>query len=154
MRTSDGAWLLLLCLAGCSAGESSAKAADDAIDCAVHGAARFAHVCAVERGEGPDARLLIVRHPDGGFRRFERIGPAGLVSWPAVCIVGDREGKSDVAKPNSRSGRIGAERRDAVDAARRTRAPFHAIHTATPDADGDFPNSCPAGAGGLGFIRA
>jgi hypothetical protein len=95
LRNSDGAWLRRLRLAGCSAGESSAKAADDVIDCAVHGAARFAHVCAVERGEGPDARLLIVRHPDGGFRRFERIGPAGLAAADgaeSVAIARTAEG--------------------------------------------------------------
>ena len=80
MRTSDGAWLLLLCLAGCSAGESSAKAAGDAVDCAVHGAARFAQECTVERGEQDGSRLLIVRHPDGSFRRLELLGGAGLAS--------------------------------------------------------------------------
>jgi hypothetical protein len=71
MRISDAAWLLLLGLAGCSAGGPSAKAAGDVIDCALRGAAGFAHDCRVERREQDGARLLIVHHPDGGFRRFE-----------------------------------------------------------------------------------
>jgi hypothetical protein len=80
MRTSDGAWLLPLCLAGCSAGESSAKVAGDVIDCAVDGAARFARECTVERGEDGKGRLLIVRHPDGSFRRFEVLGDPSLAA--------------------------------------------------------------------------
>jgi hypothetical protein len=81
MRISDVAWLLPLCLAGCSAGEPSAKAAADVIDCAIHGAADFMHACTVERREEDGARLLIVHHPDGGFRRFRLLeGGAGLAA--------------------------------------------------------------------------
>jgi len=41
------------------------------VACAVAGAAEFRDVCAVERARAGDALFLVVRHPDGGFRRFE-----------------------------------------------------------------------------------
>jgi len=44
---------------------------DDLIDCATGSAAGFAHDCAVERTVQDGAVVLIVRHPDGGFRRFK-----------------------------------------------------------------------------------
>jgi hypothetical protein len=67
MRTAVG---LALLLAACSPSESGAPAAqgDALIDCALGGAAEFAHDCSLERR--PDG-TLIVRHPDGGFRRFK-----------------------------------------------------------------------------------
>jgi len=71
MRTSSAGTLLLL--AACSQGASEPPAAhpDDLIECAVAGAASFARDCAVERGQVDGAPILIIRHPDGGFRRFE-----------------------------------------------------------------------------------
>ena len=46
------------------------------IECALHGAATFARTCTLERaGNGG----LVVRHPDGGFRRFTAAGD-GLVT--------------------------------------------------------------------------
>ena len=35
------------------------------------GAAEFGRACAVERNEVDGVPILVVRHPDGGFRRFE-----------------------------------------------------------------------------------
>jgi hypothetical protein len=95
MRISDAAWLLL-CLAGCSAGAPSATAAGDVIDCAIHGAAEFAHDCAVERREEDGVSLLIVHHPDGGFRRFRLVDDgAGLAAADgaeavAIARTGER----------------------------------------------------------------
>lgn len=40
------------------------------IGCALAGASQFTQDCALERAAGGEARLLVVRHPDGGFRRF------------------------------------------------------------------------------------
>jgi hypothetical protein len=74
MRTAGG---LLLLLAACSSGASDTSGApvaeqtDNVIDCAVGGATAFAHTCAVERSEEQGALVLVVQHPDGGFRRFE-----------------------------------------------------------------------------------
>lgn len=72
MRISDAEWLLLA-LAGCSAGGTSADIGDRLIDCALGGAAAFSHDCSVERRRQEGRDLLIVHHPDGGFRRFELV---------------------------------------------------------------------------------
>ena len=68
MRAAAG---LALLLAACSPSESSAPTAqgDALIDCAIGGAAQFAHDCSLERSRRDGT--LVVRHPDGGFRRFK-----------------------------------------------------------------------------------
>jgi hypothetical protein len=65
MRISSAAPLLLLL------GACSAEASDDFIECAVGGTTAFALDCAVERSEQDGTLFLVVRHPDGAFRRFE-----------------------------------------------------------------------------------
>lgn len=42
----------------------------ETVACALGGAATFTEVCFLELSEGQ----LIMHHPDGGFRRFERDG--------------------------------------------------------------------------------
>ena len=66
-------WLAFLPLAACAqdAPKASAADSDDRIACAVGGAAEFARACQVERREVDGVPILVVRHPDGGFRRFE-----------------------------------------------------------------------------------
>lgn len=44
------------------------------IACAVDGQAEFADVCAVELAQVDGKRIVVVRHPGGGFRRFEILG--------------------------------------------------------------------------------
>ena len=79
MRTA--AVLLLLALAGCSgdAEEPGASGLTESgevppgaelIECAIGGAQGFEKTCVVEQAEDEGATILIVRHPDGGFRRF------------------------------------------------------------------------------------
>lgn len=65
----------LLLAAGC--GGATGKGADDPaaaeaerVDCAPAGAGEFQRTCLVERVEGAEGVILIVRHPDGGFRRL------------------------------------------------------------------------------------
>ena len=72
-RTSSAAILLLLaaCDAPDAAGAPQTADPDDLIECAVGGAADFARECLVERTPGDEGLILTVRHPDGGFRRFE-----------------------------------------------------------------------------------
>jgi hypothetical protein len=72
-RTSSAAILLLLaaCDAPDAAGAPQAADPDNLIDCAVSGAAAFARECVVERTPADEGLILTVRHPDGGFRRFE-----------------------------------------------------------------------------------
>ena len=71
-RTSSAAALLLL--AACGQGSAVAPRAepnpDDLIECAVGGAAAFVRECAVEQADEDGTPILIVRHPDGAFRRF------------------------------------------------------------------------------------
>ena len=75
MRALLGCGLLLL--AACQSGEqpgehASAQSADEnMIECALDGAAEFERVCEVERAEVDGVKSLTVRHPDGGFRRFD-----------------------------------------------------------------------------------
>lgn len=90
------ALLALAALAACSQGNepdpSQPAEGSEHIACAVDGAADFAEVCAVERVAG-DGRLgLVVRHPGGGFRRFEVVPGKGV-----TVIDGADAGKVQVA---------------------------------------------------------
>ncbi len=50
---------------------AAAQAADDGrIECAINGDRDFSSGCQTERLSGENGVTLIVRHPDGGFRRF------------------------------------------------------------------------------------
>jgi len=70
----------MLALAACSSQAPGAGGADDeTIACALGGAERFEPVCTVERTRRGDVVTLVVRHPDGGFRRFDVLdGGRGL----------------------------------------------------------------------------
>lgn len=86
MRISSTA-VLALVLAACSGGEPAAEqlaqtspstaaaeqpAEDDGkIACALAGAKEFSRDCTIERIQQDGKLTLVVRHPDGGFRRFE-----------------------------------------------------------------------------------
>ncbi len=81
MRISSALILLLAC-AGCSAGAEQPQAAAGAqrIECALGTGAEFAADCLVESSDVENARIVTVRHPDGGFRRFEQVADGrGLV---------------------------------------------------------------------------
>lgn len=67
-------------LAACGDGNSLADAERDAagdaaaagkIECALAGSAEFRRACTTETLAGEKGRMLVVRHPDGGFRRFD-----------------------------------------------------------------------------------
>ncbi len=50
---------------------AASQAADDGrIECAINGDSNFSNGCRSERLSGENGVTLIVRHPDGGFRRF------------------------------------------------------------------------------------
>jgi hypothetical protein len=52
--------------------EAAQEAAlDGKIECALAGAEVFARTCTTERIAGGKGNILVIRHPDGGFRRFE-----------------------------------------------------------------------------------
>lgn len=45
-------------------------ASGNEIACAVGGAAVFTPDCIIDRTMSPEGRILVIRHPDGGFRRL------------------------------------------------------------------------------------
>ena len=54
-------------------GSGAAQSAEDdgKIACALAGAKEFTRDCTIERAQQDGKLTLVVRHPDGGFRRFE-----------------------------------------------------------------------------------
>ena len=63
--------LALSLLAGCGAEGRDASAADDGrIYCRIGNAAQFERFCTIERARGEEGLVLVVRKPDGGFRRL------------------------------------------------------------------------------------
>jgi hypothetical protein len=65
--------LAALALAGCSSEPDKAPLVAEGaeqIPCALGGAAAFSSSCAVDRSQVDGKLTLIVRHPDGAFRRF------------------------------------------------------------------------------------
>lgn len=76
--------LLFIGLAACSDGNrppdpKQPAAGDEHIACAVGGETVFRKVCAVDRVRRDGTLTLVVRHPDGAFRRFDVLdGGRGL----------------------------------------------------------------------------
>ena len=65
-----------LALAACSEPDVDQSQADegaDMIECALGEGSEFGPDCLVEREEVEGEKHLIVRHPDGGFRRFAQL---------------------------------------------------------------------------------
>ena len=52
------------------ASADEAAALDGKVECALAGSAHFERTCTTERIAGADGELLVIRHGDGGFRRF------------------------------------------------------------------------------------
>jgi hypothetical protein len=71
-------------IAGCNdAGEAASAPANDSamIDCSLNGAGGFGRDCTMERVEQDGEDFVIVRHPDGAFRRFQLGVPGrGLIT--------------------------------------------------------------------------
>ncbi|MCP5396408.1 MAG: hypothetical protein H6918_06705 [Sphingomonadaceae bacterium] len=67
-----------LLVAACSSGpepEPQPQATEGAeqIDCAIGPGSEFGSQCLIEEVMEGETKLLVVRHPDGGFRRFEQL---------------------------------------------------------------------------------
>jgi hypothetical protein len=61
-----------LVLSACTpAGQAAPDEARERIACAVGGAVEFTEDCVLERTSVEGAQMLVIRHPDGGFRRLE-----------------------------------------------------------------------------------
>lgn len=63
--------LLAVAVSACGEDVEEADTPSGNIECALAGAGGFSEDCTMERDEREGQSLLIVRHPDGGFRRFE-----------------------------------------------------------------------------------
>jgi hypothetical protein len=72
MRGAVIAVVVLGLMAGCSRHAEAPKVAEggEHVACALGKGAEFAMNCAVERSRAGDEQVLVVRHPDGGFRRL------------------------------------------------------------------------------------
>jgi hypothetical protein len=73
---------LALALAACGGNEAEdlkdaesdaaeQAALDGKIECALAGSAAFERICTTEQIAGSEGKILVIRHPDGGFRRFD-----------------------------------------------------------------------------------
>lgn len=65
--------IVTLLLAACNSGNEVPEATADVdgrLFCAVDGAADMTQSCLLERVDSPEGEILVVHHPEGGFRRF------------------------------------------------------------------------------------
>lgn len=63
--------VLTLAACGAEAGEGLQQTATTQIDCSLNGAVGFGRDCTMERVTKEGQSQLVVRHPDGAFRRFD-----------------------------------------------------------------------------------
>ena len=64
-------FMVLLLATGCGSDAAPAVAEGEVhVPCALAGEKELTPKCAVETVQQGERRLLVVRHPDGGFRRF------------------------------------------------------------------------------------
>jgi len=83
-RVAAGPFVVALAsvtMAACSSGEAPSVAeGPEHVPCALGGGQAFAPVCAVERASKGGELTLVVRHPDGAFRRLAVVGDGrGLI---------------------------------------------------------------------------
>jgi hypothetical protein len=82
---------MLLFASACSQGGEVQAQADegaDAIECAIGPGSDFGPDCLVERVSEGDAQVLVVRHANGGFRRFELLPDGeGLAAFDGADSV-------------------------------------------------------------------
>lgn len=82
-RISSAALIALLAACSQAASDDAVAAGErgDLIECAVTGATVFSRACHVERTKVEGVSTLVIRHPDGGFRRFEvMLDGTGVIS--------------------------------------------------------------------------
>lgn len=86
--------VLPMALIACS-GQAGGGIAGDRIGCALNGAESFTSECVVERVAEDGQLVLIVRHVDGGFRRFVTVqdghglAPADGADYASMVVQGD-----------------------------------------------------------------
>ena len=105
MRLAAGG--LVMVLTACSSGAADQPAPDPAsmIECALASAQVFARDCSVEHAQQDGTPLLIIHHPDGGFRRLEVLADGRGVAaadGADTAKVSMRESGIEVALGNDR----------------------------------------------------
>ena len=74
------AGLLISTVAACDSGPRSSQTKgereeqvsnDVKVECALEGSERFERTCSTEQINADGAKMLVIHHPDGGFRRFD-----------------------------------------------------------------------------------
>ncbi len=74
------AGLLMSTVVACDGGSHSSQAKgkrdeqasnDGKVECALEGSERFERTCSTEQINADGAKMLVIHHPDGGFRRFD-----------------------------------------------------------------------------------
>lgn len=90
-------FVAIVSLASCGEkeGNQAAQAGTaERIECALAGSKSFKRVCTTEMMPGEKGQMLIVRHPDGGFRRFNiltdgrGLAPADGFDETTIKIIG------------------------------------------------------------------
>ena len=90
LRISSAIVCLLVASACSQGGEVQAQAEEgaDAIECAIGPGSDFGPDCMVERTTAGETQVVVVRHANGGFRRFEQLpGGAGLAAFDGADVV-------------------------------------------------------------------
>lgn len=105
---ADSRPLLAVLLAGlaaaCSGGGAAPVPDGDTVACAVGGAADFAEGCLVERVHEAGSDILVLHHPDGGFRRLIVLPSGGLIAadGAATAEVTEQQGVFEVTLEQDR----------------------------------------------------
>lgn len=100
--------LLAVLLAGlataCSGAGGEPAPEGDTVACAVAGAADFAEDCVVERVHEAGSDILVLHHPDGGFRRLIVLPSGGLIAadGAATAEVIEQQGMFEVTLEQDR----------------------------------------------------
>lgn len=93
LRISSAIAALLVASACSQGGEVQAQAdkGADPIECAIGPGSDFGPDCLVERGNDGDAKVLTVRHANGGFRRLEQLpNGGGVAAFDGADVVTQR----------------------------------------------------------------
>jgi hypothetical protein len=109
---------LAACGGGKDGGNASGSAAalpgeatqgdDGRAECAIGQGASWARTCLVERSDGPEGKIVTLRHPDGGFRRLRIVTdgrglvPADGAEDAKLSITGDHQIEVAVAQDRYR----------------------------------------------------
>ncbi len=72
--------LLAGLVAACSGGDAAPVPEGESLACALGGAGDFAEDCVLERVHEGGADVLVIHHPDGGFRRLIVLPSGGLIA--------------------------------------------------------------------------